>query len=112
MMEGIEILDKTEILHTSEETAFFFALSMVFAIATIATFLVSFYIDSIKLAIVSALIFALSIITMIILANFIDEPTGKYQYQVTIDENVSMVEFHEKYEIVDIKGKIYTIKEK
>lgn len=33
-------------------------------------------------------------------------------YQVTIDDSVSMVEFNEKYDIVEVEGKIYTIKEK
>ena len=42
----------------------------------------------------------------------IDVPTGKYDYQVTIDDSVLMVEFTEKYEIVEINGKIYTIREK
>lgn len=33
-------------------------------------------------------------------------------YQVLIDDSVSMVEFNEKYDIVKVEGKIYTIKEK
>lgn len=33
-------------------------------------------------------------------------------YQVIIDDSVSMVEFNEKYDIVKVEGKIYTIKEK
>ena len=33
-------------------------------------------------------------------------------YQVIIDDSVSMVEFNEKYDIVEVEGKIYTIKEK
>lgn len=38
------------------------------------------------------------------------EPTGQYEYKVTIDDTVSLTEFYEKYEIVDLEGKIYTIK--
>lgn len=34
------------------------------------------------------------------------------QYKVTIDETVSLVEFHKKYEIIDQEGKIYTIQER
>ena len=34
------------------------------------------------------------------------------QYKVTIDESVSMVEFNEKYEIIDQEDKIYTIRER
>ena len=33
-------------------------------------------------------------------------------YQVLIDESVSMTEFFEKYEIIEVEGSIYTIKEK
>lgn len=34
------------------------------------------------------------------------------QYQVLIDESVSMSDFFERYEIIEQEGKIYTIKEK
>ena len=33
------------------------------------------------------------------------------EYKVTINENVSLIEFNEKYEIIEQNGKIYTIKE-
>lgn len=112
MLEGIEILDKTEILYTSEVAILFCVLSMVAIIVTAVAFVASLTVGHIKVAIICAVVCVLSIITIIVSSSFIDKPTGTYQYQATIDENVSMVEFHEKYEIVDIKGKIYTIKEK
>ena len=31
---------------------------------------------------------------------------------INYDDSVSMVEFNEKYDIVEVEGKIYTIKEK
>lgn len=34
------------------------------------------------------------------------------QYKTTISDNVSMIEFIEKYEILEQDGKIYTIKER
>lgn len=41
------------------------------------------------------------------------EPTEyKTQYKVTIDESVSMLEFNEKYEILDQEGRIYTVVER
>lgn len=44
---------------------------------------------------------------------FCSTPTGYYNtYKVTIEENVSLVEFNEKYEILDQEGDIYTIKER
>lgn len=39
-------------------------------------------------------------------------PEKYIQYKVTISEEVSMTEFYEKYEIIDVDGAIYTIREK
>ena len=39
-------------------------------------------------------------------------PTGKYEYKVTISDEVNFVEFNNKYEIIDQDGLIYIIKEK
>lgn len=36
----------------------------------------------------------------------------KTQYQVTADDSVSLNEFLEKYDIISIDGKIYTVEEK
>lgn len=38
----------------------------------------------------------------------------KYEtrYQVTVDDSVSMNEFQNKYEIIEVDGKIYTVKER
>lgn len=38
--------------------------------------------------------------------------TGKYQYQITISEDVKMQDFLEKYEIIEQNGKIYTVIER
>lgn len=38
--------------------------------------------------------------------------TYKIQYQVTADDSVSLNEFLERYDIISIDGKIYTIEEK
>ena len=34
------------------------------------------------------------------------------QYKVTVSDEVSMVEFNEKYEIIDQEGRIYTVRER
>ena len=40
-------------------------------------------------------------------------PEDKYEthYQVTVDNSVSMNEFQDKYEIIEVEGKIYTVRE-
>ena len=41
-------------------------------------------------------------------------PDDKYEtrYQVTVDNSVSMNEFQNKYEIIEVEGKIYTVRER
>ena len=38
--------------------------------------------------------------------------TGKLQYEVTIDDIVSMTEFNKKYEIIEQRGDIFVVKER
>ena len=35
----------------------------------------------------------------------------EYQYQVVVDESVSLTEFTDKYEIIEVKGESYIVKE-
>lgn len=39
-------------------------------------------------------------------------PSDIKQYQVTISDDVSMVEFNERYDVINVEGKIWTIVEK
>lgn len=52
--------------------------------------------------------------TLCILMNTTDlfKEYSHVEYQVTIDNSVSMNEFLDKYEILDQEGKIYTVKER
>lgn len=45
---------------------------------------------------------------------FCNIPEKKYEtrYQVTIDDSVTMNEFQSKYEIIEVEGKIYTVRER
>lgn len=45
---------------------------------------------------------------------FCNIPEKKYEthYQVMVDDSVSMNEFQSKYEIIEVEGKIYTVKER
>ena len=50
-----------------------------------------------------------------LLSGFVLKPTPvEYEthYEVSIDENVSMQEFMDKYEIIETRGSIYTVREK
>ena len=55
-------------------------------------------------------IFSLCLITGSFVGYTIEEK--ETLYEVTIDDSVSMSEFNEKYEIIEQRGEIYTIKER
>ena len=62
--------------------------------------------------IIGIMLIVLGIIGAIYTDKITKQPTGDYEYQVTIDDTVVMSEFYENYEVIEVQGKIYTIKEK
>lgn len=102
-IEGIEVLDKTEI----------WDMSLLGKVITCLIYIIAIIIGSIidsdgehlilitVMSTIIALIFGLLLFW---------RPTGGYEYKVTIDNTVSLTEFYEKYRIVCQEGKIYTIK--
>lgn len=108
MLEGIEILNQTEIKEAPEWLLLMFLIS---GIMMIVFLLISMSTGD-DITFVFMIISFITFVISLILLNFMDFPTGKYEYQVTIDDSVSMNEFQEKYEIIDVEGKIYTIREK
>lgn len=56
------------------------------------------------------LIVSLSIIFLI--NKYGMQETGRYRYEVTINDDVSFKDIYENYEIVDQKGKVYTLIDK
>lgn len=117
MLEGINILNKVEIMEPP----------MWVSVVIIVLFIISLL--SLGMGIVDAIeditdghtwifivVTIVAYLALIIMGNvdkqLLTEPTGVYEYQVTIDDSVSMNEFLEKYEIIEVNGKIYTIREK
>ena len=115
MLEGITILNQSEIMAKPEWTQTAGKISAILMIVFLFTSLCFLITEKAKLGFAMFLLMILSAIASFIFIG-LDEnikiPTGKYEYQVTIDNNVSLNEFIEKYEIINIDGKIYTIKEK
>lgn len=115
MLEGITILNQSEIMTKPEWTQTVAIISMILMLVFLFASLCFLITDKEKLGFAMSLLMILSAIaslTFITLEENIEIPTGKYEYQVIIDDNVSLNEFIEKYEIINIDGKLYTIKEK
>ena len=117
MLEGIEILNQVEIMESPMWIAIVGLVCLVLIFVGIVIFIVNVFTDFLDDKWwITMLIIVLSYAGILLMSNLdknlLTEPTGQYKYQVTIDDDVSMTEFLEKYEIIEVNGKIYTIREK
>jgi hypothetical protein len=115
LMDGVEVLNQTEILATPEWIQIAIIVCFIAFIIGIAGCLISIIIEKEKILAFFICLLPFSFILLIAFLTISEKPampTGKYEYQVTIDDSVSMNEFYEKYEIIEVNGKIYTIREK
>ena len=123
MIEGIEILNKYELTELVTYPIFKDIAIISFAVFTISVvvFLISitrkyesYYKDKFDKALLILTILSLVVCICCGLSSNLKHVvyTGEYAYQVTFDDSVSMNEFNEQYEILDIDGKIYTVKNK
>jgi NADH:ubiquinone oxidoreductase subunit 2 (subunit N) len=125
MLDGINVLNEVELMDTLynkiwKNLASLFGCSLIVFLVLTTIFLVidnysnkdMYEIASISSLglIASILLFIISCIAIIFTSKQV--PTGEYEYQVTIDESVSMVNFTSKYDIIRVDGEIYTIREK
>ena len=108
-LQGIEVLNATEITTCPDWIVIFF----IGAILSVIIFVGLLLFDNLEniCTLISGISFLVCTFGLLI-AYSIEIPTGKYVYQVTIDETVSFQELYEHYEIIDQQGKIYTIREK
>lgn len=115
MLEGIHVLNKVEKTMTPNwvSTSVIVLVIIGFIVGFVMSilekdkiyewFLCGFFISFVGLIV--------GIIPMFIGSVFCQVPTGEYTYQVTIDNNVNLKEFDNKYHIVKQEGEIYYIEE-
>ena len=114
MLEGIEILAQTEIIHVLPDSAAFFLIVILSAafVASLVTTIANICDGNWECLATGFLSVLVGIVLILCIKGSIPEPTGRYEYQVTIGDNVSFTEFYQKYEVIDQNGKIWTIREK
>lgn len=106
LMKGIEILSVENISYLSHTGMFLFVLGWSFILCGI---ILGIYFLCISEQPTLLFIIPIGILLLIFSSNC--KKIEYTQYKVLIDENVPLLEFNQKYEITDIDGKIYTIKE-
>lgn len=112
MLEGINVLSQTEIMKTPDWVNNVSLFLIMFAIFSVIMMFIFISIEK-RLTIIIGIVSVLSIVSILFINIFTPwQPTGKYTYKVTIEDNVQLTEFYEQYEIIKQEGKIYTIREK
>lgn len=111
MIEGIEILSQEPIMECTYLGLGIFVIGALFSIVVGALLEILYFKDSSGALIMSCGILLCLLIGVLVDVNY-EIPTGKYEYKVIVDDNVSMAEFYEHYEVVDQEGKIFIVREK
>lgn len=113
MLEGIEILSQSEIMQRSLWAKFAFSFFIGFTFIGLILMVVFAVVYNENYVTVSAgfLIFGF-VCALILCAIDPEEPSGRYEYKVLINEDVSFTDLYEKYDVVGQEGLIWTLKDK
>ena len=113
MMNGINILNQTEIMEYSNTQRVIGIIAIILLAISICAFAIFVAENHDRLTVFSGAIFIISVITLAIIASIGEShPTGRYKYEVTIDDTVPMTEVYKKYTVVKQKGCIWILKDK
>lgn len=119
-MNGVTILNSTEVV--SEIAHMWSAkctVSLCFMIAGLFLLIVMLWVSGKwreevfnVISVIGSVMFVLGLVFTILFYKIENPIAYKIQYQVTADDSVSLNEFLERYDIISIDGKIYTVEEK
>lgn len=113
MIEGIDILNKTEIMNSPSWGLIFVVvgdLLIVIGLVLLANGANDGCGPMFVFGLFACVISACLIISALVNTNTI--PTGCYRYEVTIDDSVSFLDLQEKYDVIEQNGKIWTLEDK
>ena len=110
-MEGVNILTQTMIMETP---IWYDILIFMIVVAVIALIMLSMHLCDYKGATLICFLGAIGCVIAFLVLIIIDfkEPVGRYKYEVTISEEVSMVEIHERYDVIEQRGQIWVLEDK
>lgn len=112
LMEGIEIVNKIEIMENHFLIPILAGVFLALGFCCMITGLPAFFEGENKGRLFLMVLFFAGFIALFIKMKNPSTPTGEYHYEVILDNTVNLKEFYQKYEIIEIKGNLYTVKEK
>lgn len=112
-MSGINVLNTIPIMTNPLWVNILFILSGILFLTGIIFVITSAHKISDKMLITGFILLAIGFVSLIVCSIYEGSvPTGKYKYEVTIDENVSFTEINSKYNIIEQRGSIYVLEDK
>ena len=112
-MEGITIWNRTEVMEPTPLAVKVIAiLTIISLISCIAFFIVYITMVSNVCPVILAFISISSLVAVFFIGALSPKHLTGYEYEATINENVSMKEVYERYEIVEQRGDIWVLRDK
>lgn len=110
MLEGITVLNQEMIMAAPDWAN----VTMIVCLIGMFVFFVVFLVSNNACINISFGIAAIACLLFLMFGPAVisDVPTGRYRYEVTIDESVSFNDIYERYEIVEQRGDIWVLEEK
>lgn len=110
-MKGVDILNIEEISAVPEWIDITIIIAVIVFMISIIILFISYDLWNVSF-IVSIITMLISFIFIIVIGvNDIEEPTGRYRYEATIDESVSITEIYDRYKVVDRRGDIWILED-
>ena len=107
-MAGVEILNQIEVTDTQTGIGFGWVLAIALGVFLLISILGNFD----EFCMVLGAIAAAGIAIMVIFATIEEVPTGEYQYEVIVNEEVNLQEFYDYYDVVEQRGEIFVVEER
>ena len=113
MIEGIDVLNKTELMTSPLWGLIFLVVGCLLLIIGIVLLANGSNYNCGPMFIFGFFACVISVCLIIpALGNTNTAPTGRYCYEVTIDDSVSFLDLQEKYDVIEQNGKIWTLEDK
>ena len=110
-MQGIEILNKEPIYDMPKSMVVILVVAIVGLIMSLAIVLAFIEYGELKDGVIGIVLAVICIFLMVKAGNSQYE-TGRYTYEATIDENVSINEVYKHYDVIEQNGKKWILEDK
>ena len=112
-MEGIDILSKTMATDTCGWAFNIVIIGAIVLIVSFITFIICLEFERFDLANICFWVLIASLLALLLIAMINPQTeTGRYRYEVTIDDGVSFLDLQEKYDVIEQNGRIWTLEDK